>query len=355
VAQPPERRIVHVDMDAFFASVEQRDRPELRGRPVVVGGPPESRGVVAAASYEARRFGVHSAMPSARAVRLCPDAVFVPPSYDKYVEVSTQIREIFLRFTPLIEPVALDECYLDVTDHLGEHRSAGALARGIKKAIRTELGLTASAGVGPSKFVAKVASDFKKPDGLVIVPPNQVLDFLSPLPVRVLWGIGPKMSQRLETMGVHTIEELRRVPLAELVSRFGRMGYRLNELARGIDPSPVRPHLPTKQISRERTYEHDLRSADEVRHALEALLDELCPRVEGRLFRSVHLKVRYADFVTATRSLTLPEASASAALLRERALELLGRTESGRRPIRLLGVGVADFVQDSPQMSLPFA
>jgi DNA polymerase-4 len=293
-------------------------------------------------------------MPSARAARLCPEAVFVPPAFEKYVEASTQIRDIFLRFTPLIEPVALDECYLDVTEHLAGWGSATALARGIKEAIRAELGLTASAGVAPSKFVAKVASDLNKPDGLVVVPPEQVLGFLAPLPVRVLWGIGPKMDQRLEAMGVRSVGELRRVPAAEMVARFGKIGYRLSELAHGIDPTPVRPHLTYKQISRERTYPSDLGSLEQVRPALEALLDELGPRVEGRRFRSVHLKVRYADFVTATRSLTLPEASGSAALLRERALELLCRTEAGRRPIRLLGVGVADFEPDSPQLDLPF-
>jgi DNA polymerase IV len=354
---PEARRILHVDMDAFFASVEQRDRPELRGRPVAVGGQPAARGVVAAASYEARRFGVRSAMPSARAARLCPELVFVPPAHHKYVEDSARLREVFLRFTPLIEPVALDECFLDVTGHFDGFGSATEIARQIKAAVRDELHLTCSAGVAPSKFVAKVASDLRKPDGLVVVPPEKVLDFLAPLPVGVIWGIGPKTNRSLEAMGVRTIHELRGVALAELVARFGKAGYRLSELAHGRDSSAVRPDRELKQISRECTFGSDLLGLSVVRSELDALLDELSERIERshKRFRAVHLKVRYADFVTVTRSLTLPAVCGPGAALRERAHELLARTEAGRRPVRLLGVGVGELEHDSPQLELPFA
>ncbi|MGH8444307.1 MAG: DNA polymerase IV, partial [Solimonas sp.] len=251
------RKIIHVDMDAFYASVEQRDDPSLRGRPVVVAWR-GARSVVCAASYEARTFGVRSAMPAVRAERLCPDAVFVPPDFTRYRAVSRAVREIMLAHTDLVEPLSLDEAYLDVTDNKQALASATEVAQCIRAEIRERLSLTASAGVAPNKFLAKIASDWKKPDGLFVIRPRDVLDFLAPLPVARLPGVGKVMDERLAELGVRTVAELRARPLPELEQRFGRYGRRLAELALGIDDHAVTPDRPTQSVSAEDTFEQDL-------------------------------------------------------------------------------------------------
>jgi DNA polymerase-4 len=253
----PQRRILHVDMDAFYASVEQRDDPALRGKPVVVAWR-GARSVVCAASYEARKFGVRSAMPAVRAERLCPQAVFVPPDFTRYKAVSRQVRGIFARHTDLVEPLSLDEAYLDVTALASGLPSATATAEAIRTAIREETALTASAGVAPNKFLAKIASDWNKPDGVCVVRPRQVDAFLLPLPVGRLPGVGKVMQGKLAELGVATVGQLRSLPSAELELRFGRWGRRLHQLSLGIDNNPVRPERPTVQISSEDTFEHDL-------------------------------------------------------------------------------------------------
>lgn len=347
----PLRKIVHVDMDAFYASVEQRDDPCLRGRPVVVAWK-GVRSVVCAASYEARKFGVRSAMPALRAERLCPQAVFVPPDFTRYKAVSRRVREIFARHTDLIEPLSLDEAYLDVTQPRSNLGSATAVAEAIRVAIREETQLTASAGVAPNKFLAKIASDFRKPDGLFVVRPRDVPAFLEPLPVERLPGVGKVMQRKLAELGIAVVADLRAFDAGELERRFGRYGRRLHELSLGIDERPVTPDRPTLQISSEDTLERDL------------TLDELAPQIErlaaktwsthqreassehGRVARSVVLKLKTADFRILTRTLTPPERPASARELAEIACALRARVNlPARTRYRLVGVGLAGFVE----------
>jgi DNA polymerase-4 len=342
---PWPRAILHVDMDAFFASVEVLDNPALRGRPVVVGGHPEGRGVVSAASYEARRFGVHSAMPMSRALRLCPEAVVLPGRMRRYQEISARLRGVFERFTPLVEPLSCDEAFLDVSGSQRLFGPAPAIAWRIKEAVRREEGLTASVGVAPNKFVAKIASDLEKPDGLVVVPAEALPAWLDPLPVGKLWGVGAKLNAALERLGIHTIADLRRWPAADLEQRFGVGGEHLARLARGEDGRGVSPESETKSISHETTFAVDV---DELPH-LEAVLHELADKVAARLRRAglagrvVQLKVRYDDFSTVTRRTTLPQPSATAAaMVREGVRLLRARTEAGARPVRLIGIGMAD-------------
>ncbi|MGH8184062.1 MAG: DNA polymerase IV [Rhodanobacteraceae bacterium] len=344
------RKIVHVDMDAFYASVEQRDDPALRGRSVVVAWK-GARSVVCAASYEARKFGVHSAMPALRAERLCPQAVFVPPDFTRYKAVSRQVREIFVRHTDLIEPLSLDEAYLDVTSSKTGLASATAVAESIRATIRAETRLTASAGVAPNKFLAKIASDFRKPDGLFVVKPQGALSFLAPLPIERLPGVGKVMHRKLVELGIVHVADLRACDVGELEHRFGRYGKRLHELSLGIDERLVTPDRPTLQISSEDTFEHDL------------LLDELAPHIErlaaktwaahqreaqaphGRIARSVVLKLKTSDFRILTRSLTPVERPASAQELAEVACALRVRVAlPARTRFRLVGVGLAGFV-----------
>lgn len=353
------RKIIHVDMDAFYASVEQRDRPELRGRPVAVGGPPTSRSVVAAASYEARRYGVRSAMSSAEAKRRCPELVFVRPDFTRYVAVSGQLREIFRSVTDLIEPLALDEAYLDVTENKWGEPLAGKIARALKLQIKKELHLTASAGVGPNKLVAKLASDHQKPDGLVIVPPDQVDAFLLPMPVEKLWGVGPATQKRLHDLGVHTVAELRLLPEATLLERLGSFGPFLRQLAFGDDPRAVEPHRVAKSHGAERTFERDLVGLDEMDGVLERLSERVAAELaEGRRpGRTVTVKVRYADFTTLTRSRSLPTPTDDAERISKIAQGLLRATEAPHRPVRLLGVSVSGLLgeEEALQLELPFA
>lgn len=338
------RKVVHVDMDAFYASVEQRDEPAWRGRPVIVAWRGR-RSVVCAASYEAREFGVRSAMPASRAERLCPDAVFTPPDFPRYRAVSTQIRAIFRRYTDLVEPLSLDEAYLDVTHNKPGLATATAVAKQIRAEIRAELALNASAGVAPNKFLAKIASDWRKPNGLFVIQPHEVQDFLAPLAVRKLPGVGGATESALATLGVATVADLRALPLAALNARFGKQGRRLYELARGIDERAVCPDQPRRSLSAETTFEQDRRLSE-----LDETVVDLAARVwrhvdaaEGHA-RTVVLKLKTADFRIITRSHTPAAPPDSAATLADIARRLLTRVElDPATRYRLAGVGLANF------------
>lgn len=301
---PFSRTIIHVDMDAFYASVEQRDRPETRGRPVIVGADPRGRGVVSAASYEARRFGIHSAMPIGRAFRLCPQGVFLPVDMDKYAAVSREIMAVLAGFTPLVEPVSIDEAFLDVTASRALHGDGPTIAREIKKIIKTRVDLAASVGVASNMFVAKVASDLEKPDGLVVVPVGGEAEFLGPLPVSRLWGVGKVTGSELEAMGIRTIGQLARVPPAHLTARFGEHGPDLLNLARGLDHRVVEPDAAPKSMGAEETFGQDTCDVELLRATLreqsERVAREL--RAESYAGRTVTLKLRFADFSTITRA-----------------------------------------------------
>jgi DNA polymerase-4 len=343
--QPPPRNIHPVDMDAFYASVEQRDDPKLRGRPVVVARR-GARSVVCAASYEARKFGVRSAMPALRAERLCPQAVFVPPDFTRYRAVSKQVREIFARHTDLIEPLSLDEAYLDVTENKQGLASATAVASAIRAAIREETRLTASAGIAPNKFLAKIASDWRKPDGQFVIKPAQVEAFLAPLPVAKLPGVGKVMEANLAKHGVSTVAQLRLLGAAELERRYGRWGQRLYELSLGIDEHPVVSERPTLQVSAEDTFARDLRLG-EIEDTLRALAAKVWAAVqkeEGRVGRTVVLKLKTSDFRILTRSLTPPQPPASEEEFVAIALSLRERVgQPSRTRYRLAGVGLGNF------------
>ena len=335
------RRIIHVDMDAFYASVEQRDDPQLRGRPVAVGGSPASRGVVAAASYEARKFGVRSAMPMARAVRLCPELAIVRPDFAKYKAASEKVMEILHAATPLVEPLSLDEAYLDVTENSWGEPLAMNVAMRIKREIRESLSLTASAGVAPNKFLAKIASGWEKPDGLTVIAPERVESFLQKLPVEALWGVGPVTARKLRAIGVVRLVDIRTVEQDLLESTVGSLADWLLKLSHGIDERPVQPSRERKSLSSETTFAHDLTDAAQIGRELDALAAEVADALErkGLLARTVTIKVRYDDFTTVTRSHTAQGATSSAKSLSVRARALLERTDAGRRPVRLLGVG----------------
>lgn len=348
------RRILHCDMDCFYAAVHARDDPALRGRPVAIGGRPEGRGVVAAASYEARRYGVHSAMPSARAARLCPDLVFIPPDFRRYSRESEKIFAIYREVTPRVQAVSIDEAYLDVTDHLGLAGSATAVAREIRRRVREERGLTVSVGVGPNKLVAKIASDFHKPDGLTVVRPGKVQAFLDPLPVRRLHGVGPATEKALAELGAHTVAELRGVGLDDLAARFGKHGRTLFEFARGIDERPVEDRGERKSLGTENTYGSDLSLLEDMEAEVERMSRELAAGLDRRGLGActLTLKVRYGDFTTVTRSRTFAAPALTAEEIAACARELLRRTEAPRRPVRLLGVSASNLVH-GPVAQLP--
>ena len=342
-------------MDAFYASVEQRDDPSLKGRPVVVGGSPTGRGVVSAASYEARKWGIHSAMPASQALKRCPHAVFLRGDFKKYRTVSRQMRAILNEYTSIIEPASLDECYMDVSE-LPEHLpTATAVAQEIRSRIREELHLTASAGVAPMKFVAKIASDYKKPDGLTVVHPSKVLEFLHPLSVRKIPGVGPATFARLEDLGLGTVGDLAALTQEEAAKIFGKHGLRLWKLANGKDNRPVRTSRKRKSRSAERTFSVDITSRSEVVEMLRKLAVRVCDDIqrEQLLARTVRIKVRHHDFTTITRASTLVSPTDNADLVGDVAVTLLQRTEP-LPPVRLLGVGVANLIHpDAPrQLSL---
>jgi DNA polymerase-4 len=338
------RKIVHIDMDAFYASVEQRDDPQLRGKPVVVAWR-GNRSVVCAASYEARVFGVRSAMPAVRAERLCPDAIFLPPDFTRYRAVSRSVREIFKRHTDLIEPLSLDEAYLDVTENKTGLPTATQVAQAIRKQIREELQLTASAGVAPNKFLAKIASDWRKPDGLFVIQPKDIDTFLPPLPVGRIPGVGKVTEARLVEIGIKVVGDLRRLELPWLESRFGRYGVRLHELAHGIDHSAVVPDRPTKSISAEDTFEHDV-PLQQTEPMIRRLAEKVwaAAQKESRTARTVVLKLKTKEFNILTRSLTPEFPPASCEELTNIALRLRDRVNLGNQQhFRLVGVGLSNF------------
>jgi DNA polymerase IV len=338
------RKIVHIDMDAFYASVEQRDDPQLRGKPVVVAWR-GNRSVVCAASYEARRFGVHSAMPAIRAERLCPNAVFLPPDFPRYRAASRLVREIFKRYTDLIEPLSLDEAYLDVSENKTGLPTATSVARTIRKQIREELKLTASAGVAPNKFLAKIASDWCKPDGLFVIQPEEIDSFLFPLPVVRLPGVGKVTEEKLKKLDIQTVGDLRRLDLSVLEDHFGRYGVRLYELARGIDKSEVIPDRPTQSVSAEDTFEHDVPLSETepmIRRLAE--LTWTASRKELRIARTVVLKLKTSEFKILTRSHTPSTPPSSCEELTSIALSLRERITLGpKQRFRLVGVGLSNF------------
>jgi len=350
------QKIIHVDMDAFYASVEQRDDPQLRGKPVIVAWR-GNRSVVCAASYEARSFGVRSAMPAVRAERLCPEAIFVPPDFTRYRAVSRRVREIFKRHTDLIEPLSLDEAYLDVTENKTGISTATLVARTIREQIRQELNLTASAGVAPNKLLAKLASDWRKPDGLFVIQPGAIDAFLLPLQVGRLPGVGKVTGEKLGKLGILTVRDLRGVGLPELERHFGRYGRRLHQLARGIDDSEVVPDRPTQSISVEDTFEQDVllpETEPMIRHLAEKLW--IASRKETRTARTVVLKMKTSEFKVLTRSHTPGSPPSSCEELTEIALRLRERLALGpQQRYRLVGVGLANFrepEQDAAQPAL---
>ena len=358
--QPIQRKIVHIDMDAFFASVEQLDNPELRGRPVIVGGSPKSRGVVAACSYEARRFGIHSAMPSARAILLCPGALFVRPRMARYKEVSDQVMEIFRRCTDLVEPLSLDEAFLDVTDCRHHKGSATLIAQDIRRQIHLATGLTASAGISCNKFLAKVASGLHKPDGMSVILPEDALDFLARLPIGKFFGVGRVTEKRMQQLGIHTGFDLRRFRREELTLHFGKAGSFFYDIVRGRDFRPVQASHVRKSIGSESTLAQDTLDLPEIFDILQTLSQE----IETSLVKhqqggsTITLKVRYHDFTTITRSHTVSCPVFCHQDIFRHIPNLLKCTEAGRKKIRLLGISVAKLTEkdkkQARQLQLPF-
>ncbi len=349
--------IVHVDMDAFFASVEQLLHPEWRGKPVIVGADPrggKGRGVVSAASYEARRYGVHSAMPISRAFHLCPQGIFVTPHGYLYQEYSRKIFAILETFSPLIEPLSIDEAFLDMTGSLHLFGDVEKMGREIKSRIRSETGLTASVGIAPSKSVAKIASDFDKPDGLTIVPPERVQEFLDALPVTRLWGVGEKTFAHLKKLGIHTVRQLREFPLEVLEQKFGKMGAHIYRMARGEDEREVLREEEVKSVSNEVTFETDQPDIEVVRDTLFRLAEKVGGRLRraGIRGRTVHLKIRFRDFKTHTRSQTLGQPTHLTEEIFQTARRLLTEFDPLPAPVRLVGVGVSNLIsEDGLQLS----
>jgi DNA polymerase IV len=349
--------ILHVDMDAFYASVEVHDHPELRGLPVIVGGTPEGRGVVAAASYEARKFGVHSAMPAGQALKLCPLAIVIRPRMARYAEVSGQIQEILLRYTPLMEPLSLDEAFLDVSGSTALFGSPREIARRIKADIRSEVGLVASVGVAPNKFLAKIASDLEKPDALVVVTEDGIQEFLDPLPIGRLWGVGKVTGAEFQRRGVRTIGDLRRLTSDELHRQFGQEGSSFWELAHGRDDRKVVPDREAKAISHETTFSIDITDMELLRGRLLELTEMVGQRLRrhGLSGRTVQLKLRYSDFATITRSVTLPRPTNITHDIWEGAAYLLsGKLPKRRLQVRLIGVGVQQLTRDNQRQPTLF-
>jgi len=353
--QIQSKHIIHLDMDAFYPSVEVLDNPALKGKPVIVGGG-EKRGVVSSASYEARKFGVHSAQPVAKAKRLCPDGIFLPVRMSRYQEVSKQAFEIFLRFTPLVEPLSIDEAFLDVTGSIRLFGRPESIAKKIKQIISKETGLTISAGVAPSKFVAKIASDIDKPDGLTVVHSDGVRDFLDPLPIKKMWGVGKVTQLVLSRLNIYTFRDLRQTPVRVLEKRFGKQGAKIHLLAMGVDERDVIPEHEVKSIGHEQTYSQDIITLDAAQKELLALGNKVARRLrhKGLKGKTVTLKVKYFDFVQVTRSATSPESTDDGSEIYSLACHLLKKTEVTKKPIRLLGISLSQlsFLGSGTQLSL---
>jgi len=354
------RKIIHIDMDAFYASVEQRDFPEYRGKPVVVGGSPEGRGVVAAASYEVRKFGVHSAMPAAKAIRLCPQAIFVKPRFEVYREVSEQIREIFFQFTDLVEPLSLDEAYLDVTENHINLPSATLIAKEIRKRIKEKTRLNASAGVSFNKFLAKVASDINKPNGMAVITPEKAEAFLEELPIGEFYGIGSATEEKMKSLGIYTGKELKEWEEIDLVERFGKTGRYYYRIVRGMDHREVKPHRIRKSIGKERTFSEDVEDLNWIHNFLDELAEKVSASMKKKQAagKTVTLKVRYADFETLTRSTSFSHYIDNAEDIAETAKLLLEQTEVGNRKVRLLGITLSNLNLSEEgrfeQLNIPF-
>lgn len=341
-----KRKILHVDMDAFYASIEQRDHPEYRGQPLVVGGLPEGRGgVVAAASYEARKFGIHSAMPSKRALQLCPQAIFVRPRFEVYKEVSRKMREIFARYTDLIEPLSLDEAYLDVTHDKMNIGSAIEIARQIKQAIKSELHLTASAGVSVNKFIAKIASDLLKPDGLAFIGPSKIKAFMEQLPVEKFHGVGKVTAGKMKSMGLYTGGDIKKLSEQELTSLFGKAGHFYYYIVRGIDNREVEPHRETKSVSAEDTFAFNLTTAEEMNLELEKIAQLVFNRLTKHELRgrTITVKIKYSDFKQITRNHSFAHPVEDLPIIIETARQLLATTDPEGKSVRLLGISISNF------------
>ena len=340
--QVQPKQIIHLDMDAFYPSVEVLDNPALKGKPVIVGGG-KSRGVVSSSSYEARKFGIHSAQPMAKAMHLCPNGVFLPVRMSRYKEVSRQIFEIFHHFTPLIEPLSIDEAFLDVTGSTRLFGQPEDIAKMIKNKILVETGLTVSAGIAPSKFVAKIASDIDKPDGLTIVPPDRVRDFLDPLPIKKMWGVGKVTQLALSRLNIRSFKELRQSPVKVLEKKFGKHGVKMHLLAKGIDERDVVSEHDVKSIGHEQTFPQDIIDLDAIKKELLGLGNKVARRMrqDSVTGKTVTLKVKYSDFVQITRSTTLPKFTDDALEIYSAVCRLLEKTEVAKRPTRLLGISLS--------------
>lgn len=354
-SEPRHRSIIHLDMDAFYPAVEVKDHPQLRGKPVIVGGGRE-RGVVSSASYEARKFGVHSAQPMATAMRLCSHGIFLPVRMSRYKEVSRQVFAIFHRFTPLVEPLSIDEAFLDVT---GVERLAGQpqeIALKIKQKVLEETGLTVSAGVAPSKFVAKIASDMDKPDGLTVVSPGMVREFLDPLPINKMWGVGKATQQVLARLGIQTFQDLRQMPIELLEKTLGKHGAAMHRLAMGIDDRPVEPERETKSIGHEETFVRDILDLEEARKELLSLTGRVARRMRREKVKgaTISLKVKYSDFTQISRASTLDTSTDDSGDIYAVACQLLRKTEVGKRPVRLIGISLSKLTstENGIQLSL---
>jgi DNA polymerase-4 len=358
----PTRKIIHIDMDAFYASVEQRDHPAYRGKPIAVGGSPDKRGAVAAASYEARQFGVYSALPSRVAVQRCPHLIFVQPRFEVYRTVSQHIRNIFQRYTDLVEPLALDEAYLDVTNYLHPYPSATAIAQAIRQTIWNETHLTASAGVSINKFLAKLASGANKPNGICVIPPDQAEAFVAALPIEKFHGIGRVTAKKMNAIGIYTGADLRLWGEDQLIEQFGKAGHVYYTMARATDLRPVNPNRIRKSISAETSFDPDLINLYEIYVALEAIALEVEQRLTKyrKVGHTVVLKVKYADYQQITRSRTQDTAIHAATVIEAVARTMLAGTEAGQKPVRLLGIGISKLIDSNSsapthyhQLSLP--
>ncbi|NRF40008.1 DNA polymerase IV [Pedobacter sp. LMG 31643] len=352
------RKIIHIDMDAFYASVEQRDFPEYMGKPIAVGGSPDGRGVVATASYEARKFGVKSAMPSIQALQLCPEIIFVRPRFEAYKAVSIHIREIFSRYTDLIEPLSLDEAYLDVTEDKLNIGSALEIAKQIKQAIKDELNLTASAGVSSGKFVAKIASDMNKPDGLTFIGPSKIESFMEKLPVERFFGVGKVTAKKMKSMQLHTGADLKRLTEQDLIRYFGKAGKFYFTIVRGIDNRAVQPERQTKSLAAEDTFEHDLITIEEMHTELSKLADKVAIRLNKHQLkgRTITLKLKYSDFKQVTRNQSFPHPVSDYQIIIDTAKQLLENIDLVDKKVRLLGISLSNFneIQLHPRSGDPY-